>query len=122
MDKPTAEIGVFGGSGFYELLDDPREIRMNTPFGAPSSPVMFGYIGNRSVAFLPRHGLRHELPPHMINYRANLWAMKELGVTRIFSPCAVGSLRKELDKGDFVIVDQYIDRTRKRLDTFYEGG
>ncbi len=121
MDKPTAEIGVFGGSGFYELLDEPREYRMNTPFGAPSSPVMIGSIGGRSVAFLPRHGLQHQLPPHMINYRANLWAMKELGVTRIIGPNACGSLQTHIKPGDFVICDQFVDRTSGRKDTFYDG-
>ena len=121
MDRPTAEVGVFGGSGFYELLDEPREYRMNTPFGAPSSPVMIGYIGDKSVAFLPRHGLQHQLPPHMINYRANVWAMKELGVTRIIGPNACGSLQTRIQPGDFVICDQFVDRTSGRKDTFYDG-
>lgn len=121
MDRPQAEIGVFGGSGFYELLDNPREHRMNTPFGAPSSPVMVGEIGGRSVAFLPRHGLSHQLPPHMINYRANVWAMKELGVTRIIGPNACGSLQPHVKPGDFVICDQFVDRTWGRKDTFYDG-
>ncbi len=121
MDKPTAEIGVFGGSGFYELLDNPREYRMNTPFGAPSSPVMIGDIGGKTVAFLPRHGLQHQLPPHMINYRANLWAMKDLGVTRIIGPNACGSLQTHVAPGDFVICDQFVDRTWGRKDTFYDG-
>ncbi len=121
MDKPAAEIGVFGGSGFYELLDNAREYRMNTPFGAPSSPVMIGDVGGRQVAFLPRHGLQHQLPPHMINYRANLWAMKELGVTRIIGPNACGSLQTRVQPGDFVICDQFVDRTWGRKDTFYDG-
>jgi 5'-methylthioadenosine phosphorylase len=121
MEKPSAEIGVFGGSGFHDLLEDPEEYRMNTPYGAPSSPLMVGMIGGRSVAFLPRHGKNHELPPHMINYRANLWAMKELGVTRILGPNACGSLQRNVEPGDFVICDQFVDRTSGRKDTFYDG-
>lgn len=121
MDYPKAEIGVFGGSGFYELLDNPREFKVNTPFGAPSSPVMFGDIGGRSVAFLPRHGKDHSLPPHMINYRANVWAMKELGVGRIIGPNACGSLQPQVEPGHFVICDQFVDRTCGRKDTFYDG-
>jgi len=118
---PQAEIGVFGGSGFYELLDNPSEHRINTPYGAPSSPVMVGEIGGRSVAFLPRHGKDHSLPPHMINYRANVWAMKHLGVTRIIGPNACGSLQADVVPGDFVICDQFVDRTWGRKDTFYDG-
>lgn len=118
---PQAEIGVFGGSGFYELLDNPREHRINTPFGAASSPVMIGDIGGRSVAFLPRHGKDHSLPPHMINYRANVWAMKQLGVSRIIGPNACGSLQADVVPGDFVICDQFVDRTCGRKDTFYDG-
>ena len=121
MTTPSAEIGVFGGSGFYELLDNPREFKVNTPFGAPSSPIMQGEIGGRLVAFLPRHGKDHSLPPHMINYRANVWAMKELGVTRIIGPNACGSLQVHVKPGDFVICDQFVDRTSGRKDTFYDG-
>jgi len=121
MAVPHAEIGVFGGSGFYSLLEDPEEHRMNTPFGAPSSPVMVGEIGGRKVAFLPRHGKDHSLPPHMINYRANVWAMKELGVTRIIGPNACGSLQSDVKPGDFVICDQFVDRTWGRKDTYFDG-
>ncbi|MHB9003952.1 MAG: S-methyl-5'-thioadenosine phosphorylase [Coriobacteriia bacterium] len=121
MDKPQAEIGVFGGSGFYELLENAREFRMNTPYGAPSSPLMIGEIGGRSVAFLPRHGKDHSLPPHKINYRANVWAMKEIGVSRIIGPNACGSLQPDVKPGDFVICDQFVDRTWGRPDTFYDG-
>jgi len=121
MVKPSAEIGVFGGSGFHDLLDNPEEHRINTPFGAPSAPVMTGTIGGRRVAFMPRHGTNHELPPHMINYRANIWAMKELGVTRILGPNACGSLQRNVKPGDFVICDQFVDRTWGRKDTFYDG-
>ena len=121
MAHPAAEIGVFGGSGFYDLIDNPREHRMSTPYGAPSSPIMLGEIGGRSVAFLPRHGSDHSLPPHMINYRANVWAMKELGVSRIIGPNACGSLQSDIEPGHFVICDQFVDRTSGRKDTFYDG-
>lgn len=118
---PKIEIGVFGGSGFYELLDNPKEYRIGTPYGAPSSPVMVGEIGGKVVGFLPRHGKDHSLPPHMINYRANVWAMKELGARRIIGPNACGSLQKHVEPGHFVICDQFVDRTSGRKDTFYDG-
>lgn len=121
MALPKVEIGVFGGSGFYSLLENAEEHRINTPFGAPSSPVMVGEIGGRTVAFLPRHGVAHDLPPHKINYRANVWAMKELGVSRIIGPNACGSLQPDVKPGDFVICDQFVDRTWGRTDTFYDG-
>ena len=121
MDYPQVEIGVFGGSGFYSLLDNPVEVAVETPYGMPSSPVMCGDIGGRSVAFLPRHGAEHQLPPHMINYRANVHAMKQLGVTRIVGPNACGSLQAHVKPGDFVICDQFVDRTSGRKDTFYDG-
>ena len=121
MDTPTAQIGVFGGSGFYSLLENARETRVDTPYGAPSSPVMLGEIAGRAVAFLPRHGKDHSLPPHMINYRANVWAMKSLGVQRIIGPNACGSLQSHVRPGDFVICDQFVDRTSGRKDTFYDG-
>jgi 5'-methylthioadenosine phosphorylase len=121
METPRAEIGVFGGSGLYSLLDDAHEHRISTPFGAPSAPVTIGEVSGRSVAFLPRHGLSHQFPPHMINYRANVWAMKELGVSRIIGPNAVGSLQPDVKPGDFVIADQFVDRTSGRKDTFYDG-
>lgn len=121
MTYPKAEIGVFGGSGFYSLLDNAVEVPVDTPYGAPSDSLMVGEIGGRSVAFLPRHGGKHTLPPHMINYRANVWAMKELGVTRIIGPNACGSLQAHVKPGDFVICDQFVDRTWGRKDTFYDG-
>ena len=121
MPKERADIGVFGGSGFYSLLDDMREVKMETPYGPPSSLVALGRVGDRSVAFLPRHGKRHEFPPHVIPYRANVWTMKELGVTRIIAPSAVGSLQAEIKPGDFVVCDQFVDRTSGRKDTFYDG-
>ncbi len=119
--KPYAEIGVFGGSGFYSFLEKVEEVKIDTPYGPPSDLIAIGEIAGHRVAFLPRHGRKHSIPPHKINYRANLWAMKELGVTRIISPCAAGSLQRHVKPGDFVVADQYVDRTHGRADTFYEG-
>jgi 5'-methylthioadenosine phosphorylase len=119
--EPHAEIGVFGGSGFYELLDDVEAVSVETPFGSPSAPPVVGEVGGKRVAFIPRHGRGHELPPAQINYRANVWAMKELGVRRIVGPCASGALRGDLVLGEFVVCDQFVDRTSGRADTFYEG-
>jgi 5'-methylthioadenosine phosphorylase len=117
-----AEIGVFGGSGFYSFLESTETVsEVDTPYGAPSAPPVIGDVAGRSVAFIPRHGVHHELPPHRINYRANVWAMKELGVERIIGPCAAGSLRKGVALGDFVVCDQIVDRTRSRSHTFYDG-
>jgi 5'-methylthioadenosine phosphorylase len=117
----TAEIGVFGGSGFYSFLDDVEEVELDTPYGAPSAPLMVGEIEGRTVAFLARHGLKHHLPPHRVPYRANVWAMKELGVRRIVGPCAAGSLQAAVKPGHFVICDQLVERTWGRGDTFYDG-
>jgi 5'-methylthioadenosine phosphorylase len=117
----TAEIGVFGGSGFYSFLEDVEEREVETPFGAPSAPIAIGNIGGKSVAFLPRHGKNHQLPPHRIPYRANVWAMRELGVRRIIGPNASGALTAELALGEFVVCDQFVDRTSGREDTFYDG-
>jgi 5'-methylthioadenosine phosphorylase len=117
----TAEIGIFGGSGFYELLPDVEEVELETPYGPPSAPIVVGTIADRRIAFLPRHGRRHELPPHRIPYRANVWAMRELGVRRILGPNASGSLRADVEVGEFVVCDQFLDRTRRREDTFYDG-
>lgn len=116
-----AEIGIFGGSGFYSFLDSLEEVAVETPFGPPSDKVALGKIEGRPVAFLPRHGRDHSIPAHMINYRANLWAFNQLGVTRVISPCAAGSLNPEIAPGDFVICDQIVDRTTGRKDTFYDG-
>ena len=123
MAKGTdaAEIGVFGGSGFYSLLDDVREVKVDTPYGPPSDSVFLAEVGGRRVAFLPRHGRRHTLPPHKINYRANVWAMRSLGVKAVISPCAAGSLQLPVKPGDFVVCDQFVDRTSGRIDTFYDG-
>jgi 5'-methylthioadenosine phosphorylase len=116
-----AEIGVFGGSGFYSLLDDVREIKVDTPYGAPSDSFFLATVAGRGVAFLPRHGRRHTIPPHRINYRANVWAMRSLGVKAVISPCAAGSLQLAVKPGDFVVSDQFVDRTRGREDTFFDG-
>ena len=116
-----AEIGVFGGSGFYSLLEDVREVKVDTPYGAPSDSFFLATVAGRSVAFLPRHGRRHTIPPHKINYRANVWAMRSLGVKAVISPCAAGSLQLRVKPGDFVVSDQFVDRTRNRVDTFYDG-
>jgi 5'-methylthioadenosine phosphorylase len=117
----AAEVGVFGGSGFYSFLETVETVELDTPHGAPSAPVTIGEVGGTRVAFLPRHGQKHELPPHRIPYRANLWAMRELGVRRIVGPCASGALRPDLALGEFVVCDQYVDRTWGRPDTFYDG-
>ena len=119
----SAEIGVFGGSGFYAFLDDVVEVPVHTPYGAPSAAVAVGTIGDRRVAFLPRHGVHHELPPHRVYFRANVWALRSLGVTRVIGPCAAGSLRPDLHPGDLVVLDQLVDRTNGRSrDTFFDGG
>jgi len=117
----TAEIGVFGGSGFYSLIENAREVAIETPYGAPSDRLALGEIAGKRVAFLPRHGKDHRFPPHAINYRANLWAMKALGVTRIIAPTACGSLATGVAPGDMVVADQIVDRTTGRNDTFYDG-
>ncbi len=114
-------VGVFGGSGFYSFLADVEELEVDTPYGKPSAPLVVGEIEGTRVAFLPRHGRRHELPPASIPYRANVWAMRELGVRRIIGPNASGALRTELRLGDFVVCDQFVDRTTGRADTYYEG-
>ena len=121
MNRNNAEIGIFGGSGFYRFLDKTEEMVIETPFGAPSSPVTLGEIEGRRVAFLPRHGKHHEYPPHVINYRANAWVMKELGVKMVIGPCASGSLHPRMKPGDFVFCDQFVDRTTGRKDTFFDG-
>jgi 5'-methylthioadenosine phosphorylase len=117
----AAEIGVFGGSGFYSLLEDVREAKVDTPYGSPSDSVFLATVQGRKVAFLPRHGRNHTLPPHKINYRANVWAMRSLGVQAVISPCAAGSLQKHVEPYHFVVCDQFVDRTNGRPDTFYDG-
>jgi 5'-methylthioadenosine phosphorylase len=118
------QIGVFGGSGFYSLFDNVKETEekwIETPYGVPSDKVVIGTITGKRVAFLPRHGRSHQYPPHKINYRANVWAMKSLGVERLIAPCAAGSLKAHVAPGHFVICDQFVDRTNGRIDTFYDG-
>jgi len=121
MTKHKAEIGIIGGSGFYDLASGLKEIKVETPYGPPSDKIAIGKIAGRTVAFLPRHGKTHDIPPHKINYRANIWALKELGVSRILTSHAAGSLQKKIKLGDFIILDQFIDRTKGRIDTFYDG-
>ncbi|HCW52010.1 MAG TPA: S-methyl-5'-thioadenosine phosphorylase [Clostridiales bacterium] len=120
--KLRADIGVFGGSGFYELLgEDAVEVWVDTPYGPPSDVITVGEFEGKRVAFLPRHGRGHQYPPHRIPYRANLWAMRELGVKTVFAPCAAGSLQPHVKPADFVVCDQFVDRTRSRPATFYDG-
>ncbi|HOJ76516.1 MAG TPA: S-methyl-5'-thioadenosine phosphorylase [Bacillota bacterium] len=114
-------IGIFGGSGFYSLLDNVEEIAVETPYGPPSDRIAIAEVAGKKVAFLPRHGKHHQHPPHMINYRANIWAMKSLGVTQLIGPCAAGSLQPHIKPGDFVVVDQFVHRTWNRKDTFFDG-
>lgn len=121
-DTPRADVAVIGGTGFYSFLDDPREVVVDTPYGAPSAPVAIGTVAGRSVAFVPRHGPHHELPPHRINHRANLWALRSLGVRQVLAPCAVGGLRDEVVPGDVVVPDQLVDRTSGRIQTYVETG
>jgi 5'-methylthioadenosine phosphorylase len=121
MSRARAEIGVIGGSGFYRFLEGVTEVRVHTPYGPPSSDIAVGHVGDRPVAFLARHGTDHRFPPHLVNYRANLWALRELGVSRVFGPSAAGSLRRKFSPGDLVVCDQLVDRTRGRLDTYIEG-
>jgi 5'-methylthioadenosine phosphorylase len=117
----VAEIGVFGGSGFYSLIEGAQELQVDTPYGPPSDVITLGEIADRRVAFLPRHGRKHQWPPHTINYRANVAAMKQLGVTRLLAPVAAGSLQPHVRPGDFVLCDQLVDRTAGRRDTFFDG-
>lgn len=118
---PRAEIGVLGGSGFYDLVDSPREVEVETAFGLPSDKVRVGTINGRRVAFIARHGQGHKLAPHKIPYRANLMAFKMMGVKRVISPAAVGSLNPLVRPGDFVIVDQFVNWSWGRDDTYYSG-
>jgi len=118
----VAEIGVIGGSGFYHLLDGGRELTVQTPYGATSDVISVGEIAGRRCAFLPRHGRRHSLPPHRVPNRANIYALKELGVTQIIATAAVGALTGRHSIGQFVFADQLVDFTRgQREDTFYDG-
>jgi 5'-methylthioadenosine phosphorylase len=116
------EIGVIGGSGLYSLAEDLEELVVETPYGLPSDSIMVGTIGRRGVAFLPRHGRDHRFPPHRINYRANMWALRAIGVRQVVAPSAVGGLRADLGPGTLVVPDQLVDRTAGRIQTFYDDG
>ena len=120
----AAEIGIFGGTGIYDsgLLKDAEERSIETPYGRPSDTITVGTFQGRRIAFLPRHGKKHNIPPHMINFRANIAAFRELGVTRIVAPSAVGSLREELEPGHFALPSQFIDFTKSRKGSFSEDG
>jgi len=119
---PSADVAVIGGSGLYALMDDAFDLVIDTPYGATSSPVSVGQLGGRAVAFIPRHGRQHQLPPHAVPYRANLWALRELGVSRVIAPSASGGLQAGIRPGDIVVCDQFVDRTSGRADTFSEPG
>ena len=121
-DLGSAGIGVIGGSGFYSFLEAPEIVSVSTPFGDPSGDITIGSVAGRSVAFLPRHGATHEWLPHQVNYRANLWALRSLGVRQILAPSAVGSLRTDLQPGTFVVPDQVVDRTSARDHTVFGPG
>lgn len=120
----TVKIGVIGGSGLYDLegISSLEEVSLSTPFGAPSDAYITGCLGDVPVVFLPRHGRGHVIQPSDINFRANIWGMKQLGVTHVLSVSAVGSLEEEVVPGHFVVIDQFIDRTRHRADTFFGDG
>ena len=123
-DADRAEVAVFGGTGMYDsgLLEDAREINVKTPYGETSDSITVGVFRGRRVAFMPRHGRHHTIPPHLINFRANIWAFREMGVKRIISPSAVGSLREGIAPGDFVIPSQFLDFTKSRKGSFSENG
>jgi len=116
------EIAIIGGTGSQISLENPKVEKVFTPFGNTSSRITLGKFKGKSIAYISRHGIGHVIPPHKINYRANIWALKELGAKYIISASAVGSLKKEHYKKKFIMVNQYVDRTKKRKDTFYEGG
>jgi 5'-methylthioadenosine phosphorylase len=118
---PRADIGVIGGSGFYEFLSGAERVAVDTPFGAPSAALVIGTMSGRRVAFIARHGQGHRFPPHGVNYRANLWALRSVGVRQVLAPCAVGSLRPEYGPGTIVVPDQVVDRTWGRAHTVYDA-
>ncbi len=119
---PVADVAVIGGTGFYSFLDDPVEHAVTTPYGDPSAPIAVGEVAGRRVAFLPRHGPHHDHPPHGIPYRANLWALRSLGVRQVLAPCAVGGLGSTVAPGDVVVPDQLVDRTFRRVGSYVERG
>lgn len=118
-----AEIGIFGGTGIYDpgLLQNVNEISIDTPYGKPSDSITLGTFNGRKVAFMPRHGKKHTIPPHMINYKANIWAFKELGIKRIIAPSAVGSLKEKIKPGHFALPSQFLDFTKSRNGSFSEN-
>ncbi|GGX77836.1 S-methyl-5'-thioadenosine phosphorylase [Streptomyces hiroshimensis] len=121
MHSARADIGVIGGSGFYSFLEDVTEVTVMTPYGSPSDSLFVGELAGRKVAFLPRHGRGHHLPPHRINYRANLWALRSLGVRQVLAPCAVGGLQPQYGPGTLVVPDQLVDRTKARAQSYFDG-
>ena len=120
--RAVAEFGVFGGSGFYEFLDSATEHQVVTPYGDPSSPVTVGTVAGKRVAFIARHGRSHTFAAHRVPYRANVWAMHSIGVRTIIAPCSVGSLQPHIHPGQLVVVDQLVDRTWGRSDTYHDVG
>lgn len=121
VSETSATIGIFGGSGFEAYLADAEEVAIDTPYGQPAAPPKVTTIAGKRVAFIPRHGLSHEYAPHTVPYRANVWAMKELGVRKLIGPCAAGSLQRQVEPGTFVVCDQLVDRTKQRHDSFFDG-
>ena len=123
MEKDV-EIGIFGGTGIYDsgILENAKEITIDTPFGKPSDSITVGIFKGRKIAFLPRHGKKHTIPPHLINYKANIWVFKELGITRIIAPSAVGSLKEEIEPGHFALPTQFLDFTKSRNGSFSDNG
>lgn len=119
--QDRADVGVIGGTGLYSFLADVEEVAIETPYGPPSAPITIGEVSGKRIAFVPRHGVGHSLPPHRVPYRANLWALRELGVRAIYAPCASGSLQPDIHPGEFVVLDQIFDRTYGRAVTFFEG-
>jgi 5'-methylthioadenosine phosphorylase len=118
-EQARADVGLIGGSGFYSFFDSAERVRVSTPFGDPSDDVVVGEVEGRRVAFIARHGQGHRFPPHRVNYRANLWALRSVGVRQVLAPCAVGSLKPELGPGTVVVPDQVVDRTWGREHTIY---
>jgi len=122
--EQKAEIGIFGGTGIYDsgLLQDSKEITIDTPYGKTSDSITIGFFQDRNIAFIPRHGKKHTIPPHLINFRANIWAFKELGIQRIIAPSAVGSLKEEIKPGNFALPSQFLDFTKSRKGSFSDDG
>jgi 5'-methylthioadenosine phosphorylase len=124
LQEPAPQLGIIGGTGIYDpsMFKEEQSLNIYTPFGETSDMISVFQHHKRRIAFLPRHGKAHTIPPHNVNYRANVWALNSIGVKRVFAASAVGSLREDFRPGQFVVPDQFIDRTKRRADTFYEGG